>query len=70
MSFVIIAKQLMLFGSLCIDGGQCSEWWLSSHIFTEVTAPSEKAQLLYAGCVHLSVDWLFWNLYGSYVTLA
>jgi len=25
MSFVIIAKQLM-FGSLCIDGGQCSEW--------------------------------------------
>ncbi len=27
----------------------------------------EKTQQLYAGCVHFTVDWLFWNLYGSYI---
>ncbi len=26
-----------------------------------------KSPLLYAVCVHLTVDWLFWNLYGSYI---
>ncbi len=27
----------------------------------------EKAQLLYGGCVHFTVNWLFWNLFGSYI---
>ncbi len=36
-------------------------------IFSEVTMAREKAQVLYAGCVHFTVDWLFWNLYGSYI---
>ncbi len=31
------------------------------------TRAREKAQLLYAGCVHFTADWLFWNLYGSYI---
>ncbi len=49
------------------DGGRCSGWWLKAvHIFTEVTRTREKTQLLYAGCVHFTVDWLFWKLYGSY----
>ncbi len=34
------------------------------HIFTEVTRAREKAQLLYAGCVHFTLDWLFWNLHS------
>ncbi len=38
------------------------------HIYTEVTRTREKAQLLYAGCVHFTVDWLFWNLYDSYIS--
>ncbi len=56
------------------DGGRCSGWWLKAvtesfgrHIFTEVTRAREKTQLLYAGCVSFTVDWLFWNLYGSYI---
>ncbi len=31
--------------------------WTSQ--FTEVTSAREKAQLLYAGCVHFTVDGLF-----------
>ncbi len=46
------------------EGGDLSSW---HHIFPEVTSACEKAQLLYAGCVHFTVDWLFWNLYGSYI---
>ncbi len=38
------------------------------HIFMEVTRAREKAQLLYAGCVRFTVDWLFWNAYGSYIS--
>ncbi len=26
-----------------------------------------KTQLLYADCVHFTVDWLFWKIYGSYI---
>ncbi len=46
------------------EGGDSS---FGRHIFTEVTRAREKAQLLYAGCVHFTVDWLYWNLYGSYI---
>ncbi len=45
-----------------------SDWVVWRHIFTEVTRAREKAQLLYAGCVHFTVDWLFWNIYDSYKT--
>ncbi len=57
------------FGERTVGGARDGDWrrWLSSHIFTEVTRACEKAQLLYAGCVHFTVDWLFWNLYGSYI---
>ena len=32
----------------------------------EVTTACEEAQLLYAGCAHLSVDQRFLNSYGSF----
>ncbi len=56
------------------EGGRCSGWWLKAvteefwrHIFTEVPRAREKSQLLYSGCVSFTDDWLFWNLYGSYI---
>ncbi len=33
----------------------------------EVRRPCEKAHLLYAGYVHFTVNWVFWNLYGIYI---
>jgi len=39
------------------------------YIYTEVTTACEKAQLYYAGCVHLSVDWLFWKVPYMVVSL-
>ncbi len=44
---------------MVIDGGD----WV---VFKEVTRAREKAQLRYARCVSFTVDWMFWNLYGSY----
>ncbi len=64
-SFVIVYILLWLIvagGWMVTEGG---DW--GRHMFTEVTRTREKAQLLYASCVHFTVDWLFWNLYGSYI---
>ncbi len=50
----------------------CSGWWqhhpvvLTTHFYGSHKG-SWKSQLLYAGCVHFTVDWLFRNLYGSYI---
>ncbi len=43
------------------------DWVVLTSYFYGSHKGSEKAQLLYAGCVHFTVDWLFWNLYGSYI---
>ncbi len=61
-------------------GGLAKGWWVVLGMVTEgsdwvvltsrfyVTTAREKAQLLYAGCASFTVDWLFWNLYGSYIS--
>ncbi len=59
-----------------LSGGLAEGWWVvlgmgtkggdsssGHHIFMEVTRAHEKSQLLYAGCVSFTVDWLFWNLH-------
>ncbi len=56
------------------DGGQCSGSWLkvgdwvvwTSHFYGSHKC-SWKITADYSGCVHFTVDWLFWNLYGSYI---
>ncbi len=46
-----------------VGGARDGDWvFLTSHFYGSHKG-SEKAQLLYAGCVHFNVDWLFWNVY-------
>ncbi len=46
-----------------MGGARDGDWvFLTSHFYGSHKG-SEKAQLLYAGCVHFNVDWLFWNMY-------
>ncbi len=47
-----------------LGGAWDGDWVVLTSHFTEVSKAREKSQLLYAGCVHFNVDWLFWNLYG------
>ncbi len=45
------------FGKRRVGGAQDGDGVVqTSHFFTEVTRAREKAQLLYAGCVHFTVD--------------
>ncbi len=55
------------FGKRMVGSVRDGDWRRWRHIFTEITRACEKAQLLYAGCVHFTVDWRFWNLYGCYI---
>ncbi len=39
----------------------------TSHFYGSHKDLWKKHSNFYAGCVSFSVDWLFWNLYGSYI---
>ncbi len=52
-------------GRWAVLGMVTESFW--HHIFTEVTSAREKSPIVYAGCVRFTVDWLFWNIYGSYI---
>ncbi len=47
------------------DGG--GDWVVRTSHFYGSHKGSWKNTATYAGCVHFTVDWLFWNLYGSYI---
>ncbi len=46
-----------------VGGARDGDWVVLTSHFYGSHKGSEKAQLLYAGCVHFNVDWLFWNVY-------
>ncbi len=60
------------FGKRTVGGARDGDWswWLSSSGVTFLRKSQwlvKRHMLLYAGCVHFTVDWLFWNLNGSYI---
>ncbi len=55
------------------DGGQCSGWWLKAEMnssdvtFLRTSQGLVKRHSYFMQAVSFTVDWLFWNLYGSYI---
>ncbi len=72
---VVVARQwhgrdaVWGFGKRTVGGARDGDWrqWRSSSDIM-FTGACEKAKLLYEGCVHFTVDRLFWNLYGNYIS--
>ncbi len=57
------------FGKRTVGGARGSDWVVLTSHFYGSHKGSWKSQLINAGCVQFTVDWLFWNLYGSYIII-
>ncbi len=48
-----------------VGGARDGDWVLLT--FLQKSQGLVKKHSYYAGCVHFTVEWLFWNLYGCYI---
>ncbi len=60
------------FGRRTVGGARGGDWrrWMSSYdvTFLRKSQALVKRHRYFNYCVHFTVDWLFWNVYGSYIS--